>query len=156
MIYSLWPLPKMDSMRQSLADRLNTGTDSPDTSRALVVFNLTPQPLSGVAVFHASMSWPQGVPLPPVVVTDLQGSAVPAAVRDRAVGPDAKGRSDRCQLTFSLCFAVSDVPANGWRTCIAAYTDAPLPTLEDFLETPGLVVVETMRHGGGLPPVGTF
>ncbi len=137
------------------ADRINTGTDSPDTSRALVLFNRTCQPVSGVAVFRASMSWPRDVPLPPVVVMD-QGKTLPLAVRDLTDGADAKGRPDRHRLSFSLCFAVSDVPANGWRTYIAAYADTPSPALEDFVETPGLVVVETTRHGGDLPPVGNF
>jgi len=137
------------------AERIDTGLDAPDTSRALVVFNQTDAPLRGVAVFRASMSWPRGLPLPPVVVTDA-GRAVPSAVRDRTEGPDAKGRADRLRLAFSLCFAVADVPANGWRTFIASYTDAPAPALEDFMETPGLVVVETTRHGGDLPPVGVF
>ncbi len=139
----------------AIAERIHTGMDSPESSRALVVFNQTEQSLSGVAVFHAAMSWPRGVPLPPVVVTD-EGNTVPSAVRDMTKGPDAKGRPDRCQLRFSLCFAVSDVPANGWRTCIAAYCEASSLALEDFVETPGLVVVETTRHGGDLPPVGNF
>ncbi len=139
----------------AIADRINTGLDDPDTSRALVVFNLTPLPLSGVTVFRVAMSWPRGLPLPPVVVTDA-GRSVPSSVRDLAEGPDAKGRPDRRQLSFSLGFAVSEVPASGWRTYIAAYTDSPSPALEDFVETPGLVVVETTRHGGDLPPVGSF
>ena len=141
---------------QSVADRTDTGADSPDTSRALVVFNLTPQPLGGVAVFRASMSWPRDLPLPPVLVTE-DSIARAAAVREMTHGPDAKGRLDRCLLSFSLCFAVSPVPANGWRTCIASYADTASPPLpEDFIETRGLVVVETTRHGGDLPPVGAF
>ncbi len=138
-----------------VAERVNTGADDPETSRALVVFNQADLPVSGVAVFRAAMSWPRALPLPPVVVTD-DGQAVASAVCDRAEAPDLKGRTDRCLLSFSLCFAVSDVPANGWRTYIAAYTDAPAPPLGDFVETPGLVVVETTRHGGDLPPVGNF
>ena len=101
------------------------------------------------------MSWPRDVSLPPVVVTD-EGRVVPAAVHDMTEAPDIRGRADRRQLTFSLCFAVSDVPANGWRTYIAAYTDAPASALGDFVETPGLTVVETTRHGGDLPAVGNF
>jgi hypothetical protein len=140
---------------QSITDCINTGTDGPDTSRALVVFNQTALPLSGVAVFRAAMSWPRGVPLPPVAVMD-EDKPVPSAIRDMTEGPDAKGRADRLQLAFSLGFAVADVPVSGWRTYIAAYTDTPSPALEDFVETPGLVVVETTRHGGDLPPVGNF
>jgi len=139
----------------AITERINTGTDDPDISRALIVFNQSDAPLSGVAVFRAAMAWPCGLPLPPVVVTD-DGRAVPSAVRDRTEGPDAKGRADHLLLGFSLCFAVADVPANGWRTYIASYTDAPVFVLEDFVETPGLVVVETTRHGGALPPVGVF
>ncbi len=139
----------------AIAERINTGLDDPDTSRALVVFNPTDAPVSGVAVFRTAMAWPRGLPLPPVVVTD-GGRIVPAAVRDRTEGPDAKGRADHLSLAFSLCFAVVGVPANGWRTCIASYTDAPAFVLEDFVETPGLIVVETTRHGGDLPPVGVL
>lgn len=139
----------------SLADRINTGTDDQDASRGLVVFNLTDSPLSGVAVFHASMSWPQGVLLPPILIT--QGSEiVPCAIRNLTEEPDAKGRADRRKLSFALFFAVSDIPAQGWRTYIAAYAEAPSPPLRDFVETLGLSVVETTRHGGDLPPVGTF
>ncbi len=125
-------------------------------SRALVVFNSTSHALSGIAVFRAAMAWPRGVALPPVVVTDTDGKVVPSAVREMQTGPDAKGRADRVQLSFSLCFAVSGVPANGWRTYIASYTDAPTFALEDFIEMPGLSVVETTRHGGELPPTGNF
>jgi hypothetical protein len=139
---------------QALAKRIDTGEDSPDTSRAFVVFNLTDLPLSGVAVFQAIMSWPRDTPLPPVAVTDMRGVPVAASIRDMMEGPDTKGRPDRCQLTFSLGFQVSDVPANGWRTYLAAYAQAPSPPLADFGATPGLVVVETTRHGGDLPPTG--
>lgn len=141
---------------QAIAERINTGTENPDTSRALVVFNSTSQTLSGVAVFRASMAWPQDVPLPPVFVTDADDAAVPSAVREMETGPDAKGRANRVQLSFSLCFAVSDVPANGWRTYIASYADVATLVLEDFVETPGLSVVETNRHGGDLPMHGSF
>ena len=139
----------------AIAERVNTGLEDMDTSRALVVFNQTQEPKSGFAVFRAVMSWPRAVPLPPVVVTQ-EGQVVPSVVGDMTQGPDAKGRADRCQLGFSLCFAASDIPADGWRTYIAAYTEAEGPTLEDFVETPGLVVAETTRHGGDLPPVGVF
>lgn len=139
---------------QLIAERINTGTDNSDTSRALVVFNLMPQPLSGVAVFRASMAWPVGTPLPPVSVTNSDGRIVPSAVQEMQTGPDAKGRADRVQLSFALCFAVSDVPPNGWRTYIASYAEAPTLVLEDFVETPALIVVETTRHGGDLPMMG--
>lgn len=138
------------------ADRVNTGMSNPDTSRALVVFNLTDHALSGTAVFRASMSWPLDTPLPPVLVSPLGAAAVPASIQGMTFGPDAKGRPDRHQLSLSLCFQVSDVPANGWRTYIAAYADVPSPSRLDCIETPGLFVVETTRHGGDLPPVGNF
>lgn len=141
---------------QPIAERINTGTENPDTSRALVVFNSTHQTLSGIAVFRASMAWPVETPLPPVSVTDAGGRIVPSAVREMQTGLDAKGRADRVQLSFSLCFAAADVPANGWRTYVASYADAPTLLLEDFIETPGLTVVETTRHGGDLPMLGNF
>ncbi len=146
----------MLSSFQAIAERINTGAENPETSRALVVFNSTSLTLGGVAAFHASMAWPHDTPLPPVSVTDADSSTVPSAVREMQIGPDAKGRADRVQLSFSLCFAVADVPANGWRTYIASYTDAPTLALEDFVETPGLVVVETTRHGGDLPRQGSL
>ena len=141
---------------QLIAERIDTGFEDAEISRALVVFNLTPQPLSGIADFRASMSWPRDAPLPPVVVTNAEGLVVPSAVREMMQGADVKGRADRVQLSFALCFAVSDVPANGWRTYVASYADAPMVALKDFVETPGLTVVETTRHGGDLPMVGSF
>ena len=138
----------------AIAERINTGTENPDTSRALVVFNSTSQSLSGVAVFRAAMSWPRDVPLPPVVITDNAGVPVPAALRDMMRGADAKGRMDRVQLSFALCFAVAAVLPNGWRTYLASYADAPTLPLEDFVETTGLNVVETTRHGGDLAMCG--
>ena len=141
---------------QSIADRINTGTENPDTSRALVVFNSTLQILSGVAVFRASMAWPRDTPLPPVTLTDTDGEVVSSAVREMEMGPDAKGRADRVQLSFALCFAVSDIPANGWRTYLASYTDAPTLALEDFVGTLGLTVVETTRHSGELAGTGSL
>ena len=140
----------------SIAERINTGTEDPEMSRALVVFNSAPQSLSGVTVFRASMAWPRGMPLPPVSVTDSDGNTVPSALREMQKGLDAKGRADRVQLSFSLGFVVSDVPANGWRTYIASYADAATSLLEDFVETPGLTVVETTRHSGDLPMQGSF
>ena len=140
----------------AIAERIDTGTDDPETSRALVVFNQTDQPMSGIGVFQASMSWPRETSLPPVIVTETDGNPVSAALMTLTVGLDAKGRPDRSQLSFSLRFAVSDVPANGWRTYIASYAKNPSPVLLDCTETPGLVVVETTRHGGDLPPVGKF
>ena len=144
-----------DDLR-AVADHINTGLACPDTSRALVVFNLTEQFLGGAAVFLASMSWPRDTPLPPVVVTDLTGVPVAATIQYKAEAPDTKGRADRRLLSFALCFQVSDVPPNGWHTYMAAYADVPSPPLQDFVETTGLVVVETSRHGGDLPPVGNF
>lgn len=141
---------------QAITERINTGTDNPETSRALVVFNSTPQALTGVAVFRASMAWPRDVLLPPVTLTDTDGEVVPSAVREIETGPDVKGRADKVQLSFALCFAVSDVPANCYRTYIASYADAPPLALEDFVGTLGLLVVETTRHSGDLPMQGSF
>ena len=142
----------------SVADRINTGPTDPNASRALVVFNLTNDPLDGVAVFRADMSWPADTPLPPVVVRDLDGVSVPSSITDRQEAVDKKGRADRRQLAFSLRFAVRDVPPQGWRTYIAAYAHAPVPNLSEVVadETPGLVVVETLRHAGELPPTASW
>jgi hypothetical protein len=138
----------------ALVHRIDTGTDSLDMSRALVVFNLTPQSQSGVAVFRASMSWPRDVPLPPVVITDSDVRPVPSAIRDMTQGLDAKGRADRVQLGFAIYFMVTDVPTNGWRTYIATYTDAPSPELENAPPNADLIVMETTRHSGDLPVTG--
>ena len=137
---------------QAVADRINTGTDTPETSRALVVFNLTHQLLSGVAVFRADMAWPKDTPLPPVIISELEGEAVPSALTEWREGPDRKKRVDRRQVTFALRFAVRDVPAQGWRTYIASYTASPVPEADAILgdATPGLQVIETLRHGGDL------
>ena len=141
----------------SIADRIDTGLDNPEISRALVVFNQSAAPIiSGVAVFHASMSWQRDMPLPPVAIIESEGGIVPAAIMNLAEGPDAKGRADRSQLSFSLYFAVSNVPPHGWRTYLAFYAEAASPPLLDFVETLGLTVVETTRHDGDLLPVGNF
>lgn len=143
---------------QSFAERIDTGTADPATSRALVVFNQTHQPLSGTAVFHAAMSWPRATPLPPLIVTDFDGNSVPFTVTDFSCSPDRKGRADRKHLAFALRFAVHDVPAHGWRTFIASYAAQPPAEASSSLppETPGLVVVETHPHPGDLPAEGTF
>lgn len=141
----------------AVAACIDTGTADADTSRALVVFNVTDQPLGGFAVFHADMSWPKGTPLPTVSVMDIDGTPVVSAITAMAEGPDRKGRADRYQLSFNLRFDVRDVPARGWKTYIAAYTPVPsLLTLTEVTETSGLLVIETTRHAGDLPPVGTF
>jgi hypothetical protein len=158
------PVPRLTQFMQqspqellsSVARRINTGTDNPETSRALIVFNLTSKPLSGAAVFRASMSWPRERSLPPVVVTDGEGIPIASALREMTQGADSKGRADRVQLSFALYFTVKDVPANGWCTYLAAYANTPAFALEDFIETPGLVVVETTRHRGDLPLTGTL
>jgi hypothetical protein len=140
---------------QSIADCINTGAENPDTSRALVVFNLTEQTLSGTAVFRASMSWPNGVPLPPVTVTDWAGQRVPSVIREMSEGPDAKGRLTHCQLTFSLQFSVAIIPPNSWHTYIAAYAERPGDPSAEYpsAEIADLMVLETTRHSGDLPPV---
>ena len=141
---------------EAIAERINTGTDNSETSRALIVFNLTDKPISGVAAFSASMSWLLGVPLPPGAVTDFDSNPVASAIYDLGLGPDTKGRADRCQLSFNLRFAASDVPAHGWRTYIASYTKTAAEQAELGLGAVELVVIETLRHSGDLPPTGTF
>ena len=141
---------------QSITERINTGTENPETSRALVVFNSISSALSGVALFRASMAWLRDVPLPPVSVTDAAGSVVASAVREMQTGPDTKGRADRVHLSFALYFAATEVPVNGWRTYIASYAEGLTLALEDFVETPGLIVVETTRHSGDLAMTGNF
>ena len=139
-----------------IAERINTGTENPDTSRALIVFNLTSTPQSGVAVFQASMSWPKDVPLPPVVIADSEGVPIPSAIREMAQSADARGRADRVQLHFAIYFAAAAVPAQGWRTYLASYTDAPVLELENTLPNADLIVRETTRHGGDLPTIGVL
>jgi hypothetical protein len=146
-------LPLQELIR-FVAGRINTGTENPDTSRALVVFNLTSTPVSGTAFFHAVMSWPRDLPLPPVVVTGSDDLPVPSAIRDKTQGPDSQGRADRVHLSFAIYFAVTDVPAHGWRTYIASYADASAPGLENAPPNADLIVIETTRHGGDLPLTG--
>lgn len=141
---------------QALTERIDTGLADPDTSRALVVFNQTAVPQSGCAVFHAAMSWTANLPLPPLAVTEADGSVVAASVRGMTEDPDLKGRTDRLRLSFALHFAVRDVPAQGWRTYLASYADVSSPALENGRENADLSVVETTRHGGDLPLTGNF
>ena len=141
---------------QSLADNINTGLDNPETSRALVVFNQMHLSQSGTAVFRASMSWPLNLPLPPVAVTNGEGNLVPAIIRELTESPDPKGRADRVLLCFALHFSADAVLANGWRTYYASYAESASPLLENAAENTDLIVIETTRHGGDLPPAGNF
>ncbi len=147
---------------QNLAGRIDTGDADSETSRALVVFNTTGKALTGVAVHEASMAWPVNALVPFIAVTDTNGSPVASDIPNLAEGPDPGGRADHRLLAFQLRFAVQDVPARGWQTYLVFMagdavdeTAAPEPQGLDT-ETPGLVVVETSRHQGDLPPVGTF
>ncbi len=140
---------------QPIADRINTGLEDTETTRALVVFNCrTDGPLSCSAVFPVAMSWLVSTPFPPVTVTDENGSLVASAVRFYRQSPDIKGRKTHCHVWFELWFDVCDVPQRGWKTYIAAYTEVPGPLLTEFHGLHGLLVVETTRHGGDLPRVG--
>ena len=149
---------------QETAVRIDTGTAKPETTRALVVFNITDEPLSGAAMFEASMAWPVNELMPFIAVTDMDGTPTASDIPDLAEGPDPEGRVDYRLVAFQLRFAVQDVPANGWRTYLAYMSgdyDAPdegaVPDPEAVGElTAGLEIVETGRHGGDLPPVGTF
>ena len=136
---------------QALAARIDTGTAHADTSRALVVFNDTDAPISGVAVYFASMPWPLQELVPPVSVTDMDGHAVPCDMSDMAEGPDPKGRATHRELAFQIHFEVTDVPAQGWKTYIASFSDAPPDPEGLSAATDGLTVIETTRHGGDLP-----
>jgi hypothetical protein len=140
---------------QNVAAQIDTGISDPETSRALIVFNHTDRSLDGAAVFRAEMAWPADTSLPPVVISELGGAAVPSVLTDWHEGPDQKGRAAHRHISFVLRFAVQDVPAQGWRTYIATYSDTLGPVLPEtqFENTPGLVVVETLRHEGSLPPV---
>jgi hypothetical protein len=140
-----------------LAERIDTGLDDPEISRALVVFNGMEQPQSGIALFQADMSWPRAVAFPSVIVHELYGEMTPSALVDWQEGPDKKGRADRKQIHFVLRFVVYDIPPQGWRTYIAAYTDMPIPNAPIVLadSSATLLVVETLRHAGDLPPAGT-
>lgn len=141
---------------QSLADRINTGLDNPENSRALVVFNQTDQSQSGTAVFRASMSWPLNLPFPPVAVTNGEGNLVPASIGMMSEAPDPKGRSTHALLSLALRFDVADIPPSGWRTYYAAYAGHASPPLENDAENADVMVVETTRHDGDLSPTGNF
>ncbi len=143
---------------QAIADRINTGIADTFTSRALVVFNLANAALSGVAVFRADMAWSKDIPLPPVVIRELNGDAVPSALTDWQEGPDRKGRADRRQVSFTLRFAAHNVPAQGWRTYVASYTAEAVHASPEALadETTDLTVLETLRHAGDYQPVGAW
>ncbi|MCW3061816.1 MAG: hypothetical protein JWQ02_3637 [Capsulimonas sp.] len=148
----------LDVLRQT-AENIDTGLDAPETSRALVVFNATDEALSGNAVYHAQMSWKRGAELPPIAVTQLDGQTVPSWVSPVQRDEDERGRLDREQIAFDISFAVTDVPANGWKTYLAWFTDqAPSKKFDEDLRKPhtGLLVIETTRHGGHLPASGTF
>ena len=86
----------------------------------------------------------------------MDGSVVPSAIMAYGEFADKIGRPDYRGVHFELRFAVVDIPVNGWKTYLAAYTEQAPPILKDLPGQHGLIVVETTRHGGDLPPVGTF
>ena len=149
---------KLDVLRH-MAENIDTGLDSPETSRALVVFNETDEAQGGMAIYHAEMSWRRGATLPPIAVTQMDGRDVPSVVGAVQRSDDLKGRPDRELIAFDIRFAVTDVVPNGWKTYLAWFTDRALPEniFEEFLEpAPGLVVIETTRHSGDFAACGTF
>ncbi|BDI32243.1 hypothetical protein CCAX7_42940 [Capsulimonas corticalis] len=151
------PPDHRDLLRQT-AEKVDTGTEASETSRAFVVFNTTRAPLTGTAVFHAEMSWPRGADLPPIAVTEMAGRPVPRVVGDVLRSEDERGRPDRERIAFDIRFAVTDVPANGWKTYLAWFTEDPAPpNAADLPEAEtGLIAIETTRHGGDFPASGTF
>lgn len=142
----------------ALAERIHTGLNDPESSRALIVFNSSGEEYSGVAIFHADMAWPVGVSLPPIVVREREGAVVASVLTAWQEGPDAKGRADHRQIAFDLRFGVQNVPAHGWRTYIASYEEVPTVSFPADVTglAAGVIVVETQRHAGDLPPVGRF
>ena len=79
-----------------------------------------------------------------------------AAIDEMSEAADPKGRADRVLLSLALRFDVTDVPPLGWHTYYAAYAESSSLPLENTAENDKLIVVDTTRHGGDLPPTGNF
>jgi len=129
-----------------IASRIDTGTTNPDSSRALIVFNTTSEPLSGIAVFHVDMPWRDGRELQGIQVSHLLSQRVCISSISEPIFSGGR-------IMFDLCFEVVDIPALGWDTYIAEYVETATNKLSTLHpNTVDLVVHETPRHTGSLSP----
>lgn len=132
-----------------IASQIDTGTENFDNSRALIVFNSTDKPVSGIACFHVDMPWRRDKILPAI---DIYHFLTNQATRCRYSLTPGFMPADR-RLVFDLSFEVKDIPALGWDTYIAEYVEkvkTPRLNAEDWIDS--LIVAETLRHPGEYPP----
>jgi hypothetical protein len=144
-----------DSQWAQIASQIDTGTETPSNSRALIVFNPTSNAHSGIALFHVDMPWRDGRELPSILVKHLATAVFcNSGITHPRVSPAVSGQTHG-RIQFEIWFKVSEIPAEGWDTYIAEYesNDAqshsngnlPAANLK-------LTVVETTRHEGKLSP----
>jgi hypothetical protein len=139
-----------------ISEAIDTGLDHPETSRALIVFNTSGEPLVGLLVFHVEMPWRVGHDLPPLQATNLASQRVCRHRILNLIFVPPPHDEDRGLLHFDLWIEVEGVAPRGWETLIVEYvsrsgeeqTDAVIPLP---LDPDRYVIVETLRHGGDLP-----
>lgn len=152
-----WELKDVDNLQQ-IADLIDTGTENSENSRALVVFNLTPQALNGCARYRVSMPWKIDHIMPPIVVSNMDGFPIDSEVSHLSQNPLAMAREGYMQIEFDLLFRVTTINPISWQTYIAAFSDCTVETATEYLSPiiAALQVFETNRHNGIYPHTGTL
>jgi hypothetical protein len=145
------------SILKSIADQINTGACDIDVARALVVFNVSDEEITGIAGFAAEIGWLANDPLPAISISELDGNSIPSAMRSISKKPDPKGRPGRCRISFELVFATCGIPASGWKTYTAVYSDEVngTPLLSGTVVDERLIVIETLFHDGRFTSIST-
>ncbi len=145
-----------DSVLQEFAERIDTGNDNPDRSRALIIFNFSDKPLEGLVLFSVDMPWTDTDELPPVRVCKFGSEeAAPSGIRQLKHEPAAPGQA-KGRISFGLCFEVDLVGEHSYATYIAEYVESQdVPeVIGEPADSQYYRVVETVRHEGELPPFG--
>lgn len=146
----------LESLRRA-TELIDTSNDDPDATRALVVWNAGETSSAGIAVYHAEYPMRSAASLVGVDVRDGDGLAVPAALRNVTIRNSGEGAGERPIVIFDLVFVIREIPPRSWDTYFASY--AQRAREEDKLrESPeaDVAVLETLCHGGPLPPRGSF
>jgi hypothetical protein len=138
-----------------LAKAVATGFSDPATSRALVVFNITTQPIAGVVVFQVEMPWRADRRFPPLRVSNLvTGKTAPHAIANLRYEPAVDQPRDG-HIKFELCFECASIAGRGWDTYIAQYAETEDDSefaLDGPIDRTAYRIFETLPHDGPLPP----
>ena len=138
----------------TIAAAIETGSGDPGTSRALVVFNVSPDSISGTVSYHVDMPWRPDRPFPTLRITRLTtGATASHRVGDLCIEPPT-GDGDYGRLTFELYFECAEIAADGWDTYCAEYRQesrSAEPELRPQVDPSRYRILETLPHAGPLP-----